>query len=139
MKVTVTIAARTTCDGDTQTTTQTLSGFLRALDESIEVTYREPSGEEGLGNTLTMLRVFPSRLELTRQGDYSGALVLEKGVRHETPYATPFGKLLMTTHTTRFDSTLSKDGTGSLDIGYTLEAGGGESTHDLLVNVHPVS
>ena len=138
MKVTLLVES-TIRDGDeTQTATQTANGFLRACDNSLELTYREDSGENGLGNTLTSLRVFDDRLELSRQGDYRCLLVLEVGAQHTCDYATPFGMLSLITDTTSFHSSLSKDGYGEVTVCYTLTAAGASTAHTLKVNVKAV-
>lgn len=137
MKVNITIASRILSDGEEQTTESTVSGFLRQADNSLELTYREQGGEEGLGNTLTSLRVFADRLELSRQGDYRCLLIMEPGRRHDCDYRTPFGALTVTTDTTRFDSSLTPRG-GELTLSYSLSAGGDSTQNDLHLTVTPL-
>ena len=138
MKVTVTISS-TIRDGDEQQTArQTANGFLRVCENSLELSYRETAGDEGLGNTLTSLRVFPTHLEMARKGDYTCLLTLEPGVRHDCDYATPFGNLTLTTDTTGYHSSLTSDGCGDVTVHYTLTAAGASTAHTLKVNVKPV-
>lgn len=138
MKVSVSIASTIKDDGEHQTTSQTANGFLRVCDNSLELSYREAATEEGLGNTLTTLRVFSDHLELSRQGDYRCLLVLETGIKHDCDYATPFGTLTLTTDTTSYHSSLTKDGNGDIHVCYTLSAAGSQTEHTLKVNVKPV-
>ena len=138
MKVSVSIVSAIKDDDEQQTASRTMSGFLRVCENSLELSYREAAGEEGLGNTLTSLRVFPDRMELSRQGDYRCLLVLEPGVRHESEYTTPFGTLTLVTDTMRYHSSLSKDGCGEVNVCYTLSAANGTTEHSLKVNVCPV-
>ncbi len=138
MKVSVSIVSAIKDDDEQQTASQTMSGFLRVCENSLELSYREAAGEEGLGNTLTSLRVFPDHMELSRQGDYRCLLTLEPGVRHESEYATPFGTLTLVTDTMRYHSSLTKDGHGEVNVYYTLSAANGTTEHSLKVNVCPV-
>ncbi len=136
MKVTIRLRSAVTSDGDTQQTDQQLRGFLRRCDNSYELTYREQGGEDALGNTTTLLRFFEDRLELSRQGDYRGLLVMEPGKRVDCEYHTPFGALTLTTHTTRLHAAFDDDGNGTVQVCYTLEAGG-TSTHKLTMDITP--
>ncbi len=138
MKVSVSISSTIHDDDEQQTTAQTANGFLRVCDNSLELSYREAAGEEGLGNTLTSLRVFPDHLELTRQGDYSCLLTLEPGVKHDCEYTTPFGNLTLTTDTMSYHSSLTKDGHGEVTVNYTLTAAGSLTGHTLKVKVEAV-
>ncbi len=138
MKVSVSIFSTIHDDDEQQTTSQTANGFLRVNDNSLELSYREAAGEEGLGNTLTTLRVFADHLELSRQGDYRCLLVLETGVKHDCDYATPFGTLTLTTDTMSYHSSLTKDGIGEVHVSYTLSAANGMTKHTLKVKVSPI-
>lgn len=138
MKVTVTIRAVTTDSGDTATTTQTVQGFLRACENSLEIAYREPSGEESLGNTRTFLRLFTDRMELTRQGDYGGLLVMEVGRTHTCEYATPFGPMMLDVATAAYHHDVTVQRGGTLHVSYALTAGGEATMHELCVTVVPI-
>ena len=139
MKVSVCICS-SICDGDDrQTAEQTVNGFLRTCENSLELSYREAATEEGLGNTLTALRIFPDRMELARQGDYNCLLVLEPGVTHTCEYATPFGTMVLTTNTTAYHTTLTNDGTGDVRISYSLAAANHVTNHTLHVKTQPKS
>ncbi len=138
MKVSVNITSTIRDGNDEQVASQTANGFLRACENSLELSYREAAGEEGLGNTLTALRVFSDRLELSRKGDYSCLLTLEVGVKHDCDYATPFGALTLQTDTTAYHSSLTKDGCGEVTVHYTLSTGGATTAHTLNVAVAPL-
>lgn len=138
MKILLTITARTTDPDGTTDTAQSLHGFLRESENSLEITYREASGEESLGNTRTALRVFADHAELSRQGDYSGLLIIEPGCTHTCEYITPFGALPLEVTALAMHSTLCPDGTGELTLCYDLAAGGPPSHHELHLSVQPV-
>ena len=138
MKVIVSLSSAIRDGGERQTAQQTANGFLRVCENSLELSYREAAGEEGLGNTLTSLRIFPNYLEMTRKGDYTCLLILEPGVKHDCDYATPFGNLTLTTDTTSYHSSLTNDGYGDVTVNYTLTAAGASTAHTLTVNVRPV-
>lgn len=137
MKVIVSIDAVLVSDGERQQTSQTANGFLRRCENSFELSYREQSGDDGLGNTLTTLRVFADRVELSRQGDYRCLLTLEVGNRHEAPYHTPFGTMMLTTDTARLCAAFDDDGTGELTVCYSLFAGGDSTQHELHLTTKP--
>lgn len=137
MKVHVHITSVVTSDGEKQTATQTVNGFLRRCENSFELSYREEGGEDGLGNTTTLLRFFEGRMELSRRGDYRGLLVMEPGKTIDCDYRTPFGALTLTTATSRLHAAFGDDG-GEAAVCYTLSAGNGVSTHELKITVMPV-
>lgn len=137
MKVIVSLFSTIRDGGERQTAQQTANGFLRVCENSLELSYREAADDEGLGNTLTSLRVFPTHLEMTRKGDYTCLLTLEPGVRHDCDYATPFGNLTLTTDTASYHSSLTNDGCGDVTVNYTLTAAGASTAHTLKVSVRP--
>ena len=139
MKVSLSITSTIRDGEEEQCTTQNANGFLRECENSLELTYREAAGEEGLGNTRTLLRIFSDHLELSRQGDYSCLLVLEVGVKHACDYATPFGALTLETDTAAFHSSLKADGNGDVTVSYTLSTGGVTTAHTLKVQVKALS
>lgn len=139
MKITVTIHAITTDQTETSETSQTVCGFLRQSENSLEIAYREPAGDESLGNTRTMLRLYADHLELQRQGDYGGLLIMEPGCTHTCDYITPFGPMPMDVTTSAYVSNVCADGTGNMAVRYTLAAGGEATKHELCVTVTPLA
>lgn len=138
MKVSVSILSVIRDGEEQQSASQTVNGFLRVCENSLELSYRESAGEEGLGNTLTSLRIFPTHLEMTRKGDYACLLVLEPGISHDCDYATPFGRLTLTTDTVSYHSSMTKDGNGEIHVHYTLTAANNQTAHSLTVKVSPL-
>ena len=138
MKVTVTITAVTTDGNEKDSTTQTVQGFLRACDNSLEIAYREPSGEESLGNTRTFLRLFTDRMELSRQGDYGGMLTMEAGRTHSCEYTTPFGPMMLDVTASAYHHDMDAACGGTMRVCYALAAGGDSTTHELCVTAVPV-
>jgi len=137
MKITLTITARTTDADGTQESSTTVQGFWHRDETSVELRYREPGGEESLGNTFTQLRIFDNRLELQRTGDYRCLLILETGATHTCSYITPFGPFPLTVTKQAFHAALSPDGHGTLSVCYTLEAGSESTVHELRLQVQP--
>jgi uncharacterized beta-barrel protein YwiB (DUF1934 family) len=138
MKVTIRLRSAVTSDGETGQTDQTVDGFLRTFDDYTELSYREPSGDEGLGNTLTTVRFYRDTLELIRRGDYTCVLTIVVGIDRECLYQTPFGALPLTTNASRYHAALSASG-GQADVCYTLKAGSDCSSHRLTFTVTPVA
>ncbi len=137
MKVNITIHAVETDGNDTCQSTDTLCGFFRQSDNSFELTYRESPSEEGLGNTLTAIRIFKDKMELSRQGDYRCLLTMEVGCRHDADYDTPLGRFTLTTDTDAYCHRFSADGHGELTVSYTLYAAGNSSHHRLHITATP--
>ena len=137
MKITLTITARTTDADGTDTATQTVVGFWHRDETSVEIRYREPSGDNTLGNTATQLRVFDDRLELQRTGDYRCLLILEAGATHSCAYTTPFGDIPLTVTTQAFHAALPSEGRGELTVSYTLDAGQEPTHHELRLSIQP--
>lgn len=138
MKIQLTIQSLVKADGDEQSTVQTVNGFLRHFDEYIELSYRESEGDDGLGNTLTTVRLYSTKMELIRRGDYTCVLTMETGNKHESLYQTPFGNLMLTTDTVAYNSTVDNSGHGRLTVRYKLSAAGGESEHELTIQVKTI-
>ena len=137
MKITLTITARTTDADSTDTTTQAVQGFWHRDENSVEIRYREPSGDNTLGNTFTQLRVFADRLELQRTGDYRCLLILETGATHPCSYMTPFGEIPLTVTTQAFHAAFASEGRGELSVCYTLDTGAEPTHHELRLQVQP--
>lgn len=135
MKIQIHLTSRVSDGTDTQSTVQTLHGFLRQNDNSFEISYREPEGDDGLSNTLTTLRLFSSHAELSRRGDYTCLLTMEPGNRRECVYETPFGSLTLVTDTTAYAPSISPDGSGTLHIAYSLTVAGETTTHELQLTI----
>ena len=138
MKIELTVSSCIRSDDDEQQTTQTVNGFLRSFDDYIELSYREAEGDEGLGNTLTTVRLYTSKMELIRRGDYVCVLTLEVGNTHECLYQTPFGQLTLTTAPTAYASSITSEGNGCITVCYDLSAAGGSSSHELTIRVRAV-
>lgn len=134
MKVQLTIHSLARADGEEQDVTQSANGFLRAFDNYLEIAYREADGEEGLGNTLTTLRLYNGFMELIRRGDYTCVLTLEVGQTHDCLYQTPFGELTLTTAATAYHTSVTADGHGTAAVCYTLN---GDTAYELTLTVRP--
>ena len=134
MKIFLTVTSLASADGEEQAVTQDANGFLRVYDGYLELSYREAGGEEGLGNTLTVLRLYPAYMELIRRGDYACVMRLESGHTHDCLYETPFGSLTLTVATSRYHSSVTPDGHGTVSVHYTLN---GDVAYTLTVTVTP--
>ncbi len=137
MKITLTVTAHTTDTDGSDTTTQSVAGFWHRDENSVEIRYREPNGENSLGNTFTQLRVFSDRLELQRTGDYRCLLILEPGATHPCAYVTPFGEMSLSVTTQALHAALVSDGYGELSVAYTIDAGPEPTHHELRLQVRP--
>lgn len=102
-------------------------GELRTRDGRVEVRYREPDDALGLGSSVTSITFDEADRDIvtiTRGGEITMALVLERGVRHACAYNTPVMPMIIYTTAKRVDNRLTDAG-GALDLIYTVETQGG--------------
>lgn len=130
MIVTVTVKNRQTMDGETDVTTLSACGNW----ENGVLTYG--TNEDGVTDR-TRLTVGET-VQMERTGALSSRLIFEKGVTHRCPYGTPYGtlELLVTTH--RMVNRLTQTG-GSLQLIYTLNAGGAPIENEIEIVIKEVS
>ena len=84
-----------------------------AYDES------EATGFEG-NRTIVELDDDLRRVTMTRLGNTSSQLIIERGVRHQCTYDTGYGSLIIGVSGDYIHSTLSEEG-GDLGFGYSLD------------------
>ena len=76
----------------------TVHGKLYFRGGCFFVSYEE-SAMTGLEDTRTTLKVEPERVEIIRTGKNHSRLCFQEGLRHESPYRTPYGLLQLATVT----------------------------------------
>ncbi|MBU5431511.1 DUF1934 domain-containing protein [Intestinimonas sp. MSJ-38] len=114
----------------------TVHGKLYFRGGCFFVSYEE-SAMTGMEGTRTTLKVEPGRVEIIRTGKNHSRLCFQEGLRHESPYRTPYGLLQLATVTHSLTSRMGQDG-GALSIRYQVELDGQlASENHLQIEVRP--
>jgi uncharacterized beta-barrel protein YwiB (DUF1934 family) len=87
--------------------------------------------DEGGGKTKLILE--NDILTMEKSGSLSASnMTFQKGKKHKSAYLTPYGQLNLEVLTTEFDTNVDENGKGKIDLEYTLNLSGGESTFNNL-------
>lgn len=114
----------------------TVHGKLYFRGGSVFISYEE-SAMTGMENTRTTLKVEPERVEIIRTGKNHSRLCFQEGLRHESPYRTPYGLLQLATVTHSLMARMGQEG-GTLEIRYQVEMEGQlASENHLQIEVRP--
>ena len=114
----------------------TVHGKLYFRGGSVFISYEE-SAMTGMENTRTTLKVEPGRVEIIRTGKNHSRLCFQEGLRHESPYRTPYGLLQLATVTHHLVTHIGQEG-GTLSIRYQVELEGQlASENHLQIEVRP--
>ena len=114
----------------------TVHGKLYFRGGSVFISYEE-SAMTGMENTRTTLKVEPGRVEIIRTGKNHSRLCFQEGLRHESPYRTPYGLLQLATVTHHLVTHMGQEG-GTLSIRYQVELEGQlASENHLQIEVRP--
>lgn len=114
----------------------TVHGKLYFRGGSVFISYEE-SAMTGMENTRTTLKVEPERVEIIRTGKNHSRLCFQEGLRHESPYRTPYGLLQLATVTHSLMARMGQEG-GTLEIRYQVELEGQlASENHLQIEVRP--
>lgn len=133
MRVTIQLTATQRLDGDSATERTTVNGTMEWRGQAVRLAYRDET------QTDTTVTVMSGRVIITRKGEFSSTLILEKDLLHLCPYATPYGEMTLGVTATAIVNRLNPNG-GRLTFAYTLDMGGGMTTdHVIEILVKEVS
>lgn len=133
VEVVVRSEQRSKKDGERRKFQVKAEGTMYRKGEAWYVVYREGE-EQGLGSTLTTIRVEGKSVTLIRQGETVMKQPLVKGEEKVGVYKTPYGSFELTTRTSRLVVKMDESG-GSLRAVYNLRLGGEKSRMELEVDV----
>lgn len=123
--------------GDRKTYQTQAEGSLYPKGDAWYVVYKE--GEEnGLGSTLTTMRIERGSLTLIRQGETTMRQVLTKGEEQHGTYKTPYGTFELTTRASHLVARINERG-GRVETMYNIRLGGEKSRIELRMDVTPLS
>ena len=98
------------------------TGTLTFYGEDYKIRYKETT--EGLEDCYVTLSFDNGdRVTMTRSGDFTARMVMEKNKRHTCIYNTPMGSLSLGIYTHKVTSSMTEEG-GTLLFTYTLDANG---------------
>lgn len=114
----------------------TARGKLYFRSGSYFVSYEE-SALTGMEDTRTTLKVEPSQVDIIHTGKNHCRLRFQKGLRHESPYRTPYGLMQVATITHSLSAQMGEEG-GALEIRYQVELEGKPASENhLQIDVRP--
>jgi uncharacterized beta-barrel protein YwiB (DUF1934 family) len=122
-------------DGQTEETVHRYLGKGVEKTNGWYLTYKEQL--EGAGEVNTTLKVAETDVTLLRQGSLQMKQLFQKGVSSHSPYAGPFGRFSLETHTRRVRIYREQGRPTEIRVEYQLwlnEQYAGE--HELIVNIH---
>ena len=118
-KALITINGKYTTEAGTDTVELTTYGTCTKVGGKYYITYREQ--DEGMGDVVTTLTWDGAgKVTLTRAGDVTSRLFLERGKRHTCSYETGGTQLMMGVFCDMLSSGLDENG-GTLALSYTLD------------------
>ncbi len=106
-------------DGEQEKIEMSVVGTIRETDEGFLLEYTEYD-EEARSCHTTVRVVGQEAVYVTREGDFGGEMLFEKGKRNSTVYSTPYGDLMMGVYTKSVENALRPDG-GKLRFCYTTD------------------
>lgn len=118
-EVLVSVKGTQIVNGEENVTEITGEGCLEIKNGRLVITY----DEDALigGNVKAKLSVLNSNtLVLDRSGDISTRMIIEKGVRHNCNYNTPYGAFTMGFFGTSMENTMTEQG-GVISMCYTVD------------------
>ena len=129
--ITLSLRFKNRMDGESDGTAMRVSGTLEREIGGYALRYTECiDGAE----TQVLIRTDGRRAVIKRTGPASVIFTLEPGVSHPSLYETSVGSIPMTVKNAFVDSHLTENG-GTLHLRYTLELGGGDSFHEVSIQV----
>ncbi len=126
----ITINDSHTAEGNTDSYEMTTRGTFEGYDFNYVVEYDEQYDE--LAGCHTIMTVKDGKcVTIVRSGSYPSELTIERGKRHNCQYNTPYGSMLIGIVAQKVKSKV-KDGTGTLELKYTIDFYGGVASENSL-------
>ena len=131
MRAVITVIGTQRVDDDCAQIRQESIGMVKQTAEETSIVYTA----EKMKTTVT---IQPPQVTVSRVGEYSSVLILEKGQAHNCLYRTPYGIFDLTVKTNDIQNELI-DGLGRLYLSYTLDMGGATTENEIEITVKEVS
>lgn len=119
MNVMITVKGTQTVEGESNVTELTSEGTLEIINGLPVMTYDESNmtGEK-VKAKLSMLS--DTAFEFERIGAFSTKMLIEKGVRHNCSYSTPYGEMMLGIVGRSLDNKMTESG-GKVGLTYTID------------------
>lgn len=119
MNVMITVKGTQTVEGESNVTELTSEGTLEIINGLPVMTYDESdmTGEK-VKAKLSMLS--DTAFEFERIGAFSTKMLIEKGVRHNCSYSTPYGEMMLGIVGRSLDNKMTESG-GKVGLTYTID------------------
>lgn len=115
----MTLISRQNIEGEREEIEMTALADFEGSEDDYFISYTDEEGD--LAGCVTTLHVENgNRITMTRQGDYSSHMIIEKNIRHVSQNVTPYGMLAFGISALEVDSRV-KDGNGTLKFKYTTD------------------
>ena len=136
-KVIISIVDNHESEGDHSTSELITVGTLTGYGDNYSLVYAEQ--DEALKGCITTIKVEDKRrIVMTRTGEISAEMIIEKDKRHNCHYITPHGDFMMGIFARTINSRMDADG-GELKFEYTIDFNTGlASVNKLKVTVKEV-
>ncbi len=118
-KVVINIADTHSDARDSYSSELNVLGTLEHFEDAYELVYEE-TGEELQGCVTTLRYADNGVVTMTRQGEYTTQMVIERETRHLCHYMTPVGEIVMGVFARKVESDMGEDG-GTLLLNYTID------------------
>ncbi len=119
-KVLITLVTEQTSEESEPETLEIVTeGTLEKTPDGVLVEYDEPD-EEMKGSKSSILINSPEHITMTRTGTFNSHLVIEKSVRHNCLYDTPFGSIMMGIFASEVNASFDSAG-GTVKMKYTVD------------------
>lgn len=113
------VCNKQTIDGENETIEMSVVGTFCTEEGGWRLEYTEYDDEARSCHT-TVRVAGEDAVYVTREGDFGGEMLFEKGRRNSTAYSTPYGELMMGVYTKSVENSLGVDG-GRLRFTYTTD------------------
>lgn len=119
MKAMITVKGTQTVEGDSNVTELTSEGTFKIENGYPVMTYDE-SDMTGAKVSAKLSMLDDNAFEFERRGDISTKMIIEKGVRHNCSYSTPYGDLTMGICGKSLEKDITENG-GRIKMSYTID------------------
>lgn len=121
-------------DNEQETSTHDFPGTFDIISKGYSIAYQETIDGQ---KTDVTIQVCGDKIQIHRKGASNVCFRFQNGKQFPTEYQTPYGTIGMNVITKKIENQLSDDG-GNLSLFYILEMGGGETYHQMTLNVKKV-
>ena len=117
-------------------TVELITKGLYTLEGEKHILEYDESQLSGLEDTVTTMTVEDGVITMSRRGQFSTEFIFKSNQLFKGSYQTPYGNIIVDIFPTLVDYKI-KDGSGKIDLEYTLDIGGESTVNQIMVNFGP--